>query len=140
MKKIIDCFEIFVYTKGTRLYAEEVCRAVKKKYGDILEGTKNFMPHRIVSRDEDPNLSKKSLDFIIPKNRDFMLILDDRRDVWNHSPLCVFTRPFLYFYNVARTEDGSTRLEPVEWEKGGGSLEHQPNEFEKEKIDEIVQA
>lgn len=39
------------------------------------------MPHRIVSRDEDPNLLKKSLDFIIPKTRDFMLILDDRRDV-----------------------------------------------------------
>lgn len=78
---MIRHYEIFVYTKGTRLYAEMVCLAIRKKYHEILEETKNFMSFRILSRDEDPDISKKKLTYILPTLKDFLLILDDRRDV-----------------------------------------------------------
>ena len=67
----------------------------------------------LVSRDEDPN-PKKSLNFILPNLRDFILILDDRRDVWDHSPLCVFTKPYYYFFFCANIE-GKEKIEAAEW-------------------------
>ena len=81
MKAIIPHYEIFVYTKGTRLYAEMVCLAIRKIYNEILEGTKNFLSFRILSRDEDPDTMKKKLTYILPSLKDFLVILDDRRDV-----------------------------------------------------------
>lgn len=42
------------------------------------------MSFRILSRDEDPDISKKKLTYILPTLKDFLLILDDRRDVTYH--------------------------------------------------------
>ena len=81
LEAIIPHYEVFVYTKGTRLYAEMVCLAIRERFKNILEGTKNFLSSRIISRDEDPELAKKNLTFILPTLKDFLVILDDRRDV-----------------------------------------------------------
>jgi len=58
------------------------------------------LPHRIISRDEDSNLVKKNLDFIIPKNRDFILIIDDRRDVQHDVFIGLESFQFVCFYTA----------------------------------------
>lgn len=32
--EIVKRFDIFVYTKGTRLYAEEICKYIRAQYAD----------------------------------------------------------------------------------------------------------
>lgn len=68
-------YEIYVYTKGTRIYAEEICNFVRAQYAGeqtsrirtwnqqlvFLKYSKNFQPHRIISRNEDGNLESKSM-------------------------------------------------------------------------------
>ena len=36
LKTIVQLYEIYIYTKGTRDYAEAVCECVRKQYKDIL--------------------------------------------------------------------------------------------------------
>ena len=101
-KIILPIYDIFVYTKGTRMYAEEICRALRKKYEHILGSSKNFTRSWLISRDEDPNM-KKSLNFVLPNLRDFILILDDRRDVTLLSLRCGTTLPSASSLNPTTT-------------------------------------
>ena len=58
-------FEVYIYTKGTRIYADEICRWVRAQWGgnqlpnfstfsepplDFLKETECFLPYRVVSR------------------------------------------------------------------------------------------
>ena len=63
----------------------------------FLRDCKAFQTHRIISRNEDGNLERKSLEKILPSKKEYHLILDDRRDVWNNSPSWYFTREYFYF-------------------------------------------
>jgi hypothetical protein len=82
-----------------------------------LSETNNFKSYRLISRDEDP-LHHKTMQYVLPNRTDIMVILDDRRDVWNHSPNCIVTKPYFYFYRSSHN-----RLEAFQWENGGGALE-----------------
>ena len=108
MEKIINIYEIYIYTKGTRIYAEWVCKAIRKKYSHLLENTKHFTNTRILSRDDDPILHKKSMNNIVPKKTEPFLILDDRRDVWDHSPHCVYTKEYFYFFMMSEGNTDSS--------------------------------
>lgn len=50
-----------------------------------------FTPKRITSRDEDTSLTKKSLENIIKGHEGLILILDDRKDVWEQCRKNVIT-------------------------------------------------
>ena len=95
---------------------------IRKKYHSILGDSKNFIPTRIISRDEDPIHNRKSTSYILPSKTELMVILDDRRDVWSFSPQCLYTKEYFHFF--MRSEGGSeeVKLEAVKWESGGGSL------------------
>lgn len=87
LKKISKLFEIHVYTMGTREYAVEICKN--------LDPEGEFFGNRIVSRSENFNEIRKSIDRItcISKN---VIILDDRADIWNFSNNLVLIRPFWF--------------------------------------------
>lgn len=36
---VLPLYEIYVYTKGTRLYGEEICKAIKNKYSHLLNSS-----------------------------------------------------------------------------------------------------
>jgi hypothetical protein len=68
---ITKYYEIYVYTKGTRIYAEEICKYIRAQYAGeeiahpfrtwkpepllFLKDKKSFLMN-IISRDEDENL------------------------------------------------------------------------------------
>lgn len=111
---ISKLFEVYIYTKGTRIYADEICRWVRAQWaGDpqpyefttwheppqkFLKHTECFVPFRVVSRNEDTNLDTKSMQNILPNRTEYHLILDDRRDVWANSPSWFYTRDYFYFF------------------------------------------
>ena len=61
---------------------------------------------------------------IVPKKTEPFLILDDRRDVWDHSPHCVYTKEYFYFFMMSEgnTDSSQVKIEAIKWESGGGSL------------------
>jgi TFIIF-interacting CTD phosphatase-like protein len=83
-----------------------------------LEETNHFKSYRLISRDEDPLHHIKRMQYVMPNRTDTMVILDDRRDVWDHSPHCVVTKPYFYFFRSSQN-----KLEAFQWENGGGTLE-----------------
>jgi TFIIF-interacting CTD phosphatase-like protein len=105
---ISKLFEVYIYTKGTRYYADEICRWVRAQWaGDpmpyemstwpdppqtFLKNTECFLPYRVVSRNEDSSLETKSMQNILPNRSEYHIILDDRRDVWANSPSWYYTR------------------------------------------------
>ncbi|ELA42600.1 FCP1-like phosphatase, phosphatase domain-containing protein [Vittaforma corneae ATCC 50505] len=87
LEKISKMFEIHIYTMGTREYVTEICKAIDPNgiyFGD-----------RIVSRNENFNELKKSIERITCISRN-VVIIDDRADVWNYSKNLVLIRPFWY--------------------------------------------
>ena len=75
-------FEVYVYTKGTRIYADYICRWVRAQWAGesppfeistwteppltFLKNTEAFRPYRVVSRNEDMSLETKSMQNILP--------------------------------------------------------------------------
>lgn len=41
VRTIIKYYEIYIYTKGTRMYAEEICNAVRNQYASKYHPTNN---------------------------------------------------------------------------------------------------
>lgn len=68
----------------------------------FLKGTDVFKSHRIISRNQDPNLDSKSLTHILPSKQQYHLVLDDRRDVWNNCKEWFFTKQYYYFLKTAK--------------------------------------
>lgn len=87
LQKVSRLFEIHVYTMGTREYASSICA--------ILDPQGKYFGDRIVSRSENFNELKKSIDRItcIKKN---VVILDDRADVWDYCENLVLIKPFWF--------------------------------------------
>ena len=53
LEKVLPRFDIYIYTKGTREYAEKICEHFRVVYGDLLtspEYDEFFTPKRIISR------------------------------------------------------------------------------------------
>jgi RNA polymerase II subunit A-like phosphatase len=82
-------YEMYVYTMGTRSYAESVCRLVDPQ--GIYFGA------RILSRDENGSLLQKSLKKLFPMDTSMVVIIDDRADVWRWSPNLIKVVPFEFF-------------------------------------------
>lgn len=86
LESIRSCFELHVYTMGSRGYAKEVVRVIDKEgslFGD-----------RVVARDSEDSTVKR-LDRIVPFRERTTAILDDRSDVWKgHEAQLIRIRPF----------------------------------------------
>jgi TFIIF-interacting CTD phosphatase-like protein len=56
IETITKLFEVYVYTKGTRLYAESICNAIRNQYASVYYPTNNI------------NRNQKYYDFLKDKN------------------------------------------------------------------------
>jgi FCP1-like phosphatase family protein len=92
LKNASSQYRLFVYTHGTRPYAEKVT--------SLLDPTGSLVSRRIVSRSDTEDIGLvKSLSRIIGESPDMAVILDDNAEVWRGDGekhlLCV--KPFKYF-------------------------------------------
>lgn len=77
LTNIAKLYELHVYTMGTRAYAMNIAKIVdpdKKLFGD-----------RIISRDENGNMTAKSLQRLFPVSTNMVVVIDDRADVWPNN-------------------------------------------------------
>ncbi|KAI9049400.1 hypothetical protein LZ554_006434 [Drepanopeziza brunnea f. sp. 'monogermtubi'] len=90
---ISELYELHVYTMGTRAYAINIAKIVdpdKKLFGD-----------RIISRDENGNVTAKSLARLFPVDTKMVVIIDDRADVWpQNRPNLIKVVPYDFFLGI----------------------------------------
>lgn len=90
---ISELYELHVYTMGTRAYAMNIAKIVdpdKKLFGD-----------RIISRDENGNVTAKSLARLFPVDTKMVVIIDDRADVWpQNRPNLIKVVPYDFFLGI----------------------------------------
>lgn len=89
LETVHQLFELHVYTMGTRLYAEAVCK--------VIDPTGEYFSDRILSRDENGSYFKKDLKRLFPADHSLVVVLDDRPDVWSWSPSLIKVVPFEFF-------------------------------------------
>lgn len=93
LAKIAEIYELHVYTMGTRAYAMNIAKIVdpeKKLFGD-----------RIISRDENGNITTKSLARLFPVDTKMVVIIDDRADVWpKNRPNLIKVVPYDFFLGI----------------------------------------
>ncbi|UZJ50987.1 hypothetical protein CBS101457_000307 [Exobasidium rhododendri] len=92
LTELAEKYEMYVYTMGTRSYAECVCKLVDPQ-GHIFGA-------RILSRDENGSLLQKSLKKLFPMDTSMVVIIDDRADVWKWSPNLLKVVPFDFFVGI----------------------------------------
>ncbi|TMW68400.1 hypothetical protein Poli38472_005868 [Pythium oligandrum] len=94
-------YDLFIYTHGTRLYAEEIAK--------IIDPEGRFFRHRIVARTDTPDMQHKSLKLLFPSCDDSMiLVLDDRVDVWKENVGNVFLiEPYRFFKGAAEINNAA---------------------------------
>lgn len=93
LEKVSQLYELHVYTMGTRAYALSIAKIVdpeKKLFGD-----------RIISRDENGNMTAKRLERLFPVDTKMVVIIDDRADVWpmNRANL-IKVHPYEFFAGI----------------------------------------
>uniref|UniRef100_M4C423 RNA polymerase II subunit A C-terminal domain phosphatase n=1 Tax=Hyaloperonospora arabidopsidis (strain Emoy2) TaxID=559515 RepID=M4C423_HYAAE len=96
-------YDLFIYTHGTRLYAEEIVK--------IIDPDETYFKNRVVARTDTPDMFHKSLKLLFPSCDDSMiLVLDDRIDVWKENEANVFLiEPYHYFKCTAEINNASGR-------------------------------
>ncbi|KAJ1018361.1 hypothetical protein NDA18_006516 [Ustilago nuda] len=92
LKKLSEKYQLHVYTMGTRSYANLVCK--------LIDPDASIFGNRIVSRNENGSLVRKSLDKLFPMDHSMVVIIDDREDVWNKSPNLLQVVPYEFFVGV----------------------------------------
>ncbi|KAI3886598.1 hypothetical protein MKX03_019349 [Papaver bracteatum] len=70
-------FELFIYTMGTRDYAEEM--------GRLLDPQGKIFKSRIVSKDDSTKENRKNLDILSGPNELNTIIVDDTKRVWKKN-------------------------------------------------------
>ncbi|XP_019092417.1 PREDICTED: RNA polymerase II C-terminal domain phosphatase-like 4, partial [Camelina sativa] len=87
LKEANELFTMYVYTKGTRGYAEAILKLIDPK--------KLYFGHRVITRNESPD--KKTLDLVLADERG-VVIVDDTRKVWpNHKRNLLEISRYKYF-------------------------------------------
>lgn len=91
--RIVEMYELHVYTMGTRAYAQNIANIVDpehKLFGD-----------RIISRDESGSLTAKTLSRLFPVDTKMVVIIDDRSDVWpKNRPNLIKVVPYDFFVGI----------------------------------------
>ncbi|KAF2753607.1 hypothetical protein EJ05DRAFT_165705 [Pseudovirgaria hyperparasitica] len=92
LEEMSKLYELHIYTMGTRAYAHNVAKIVdpdRKIFGD-----------RVLTRDENGSLDRKSLARIFPVSTKMVVIIDDRADVWGWSEHLLKVVPYDFFVGV----------------------------------------
>lgn len=92
LKELSKKYELHVYTMGTRSYANCVCK--------LIDPDASIFGNRILSRDENGSLVRKSLSRLFPVDHSMVVIIDDREDVWNRSPNLLPVLPYEFFVGI----------------------------------------
>jgi len=94
LKSISQHYELHICTFGARMYAHKIA--------ELLDPSKQYFSHRILSRDEcfDPALKTGNLKALFPCGDSMVGIIDDREDVWNFAPNLIAVKPYFFFKNT----------------------------------------
>ncbi|SNX81916.1 related to FCP1 - TFIIF interacting component of CTD phosphatase [Melanopsichium pennsylvanicum] len=92
LKQLSQKYELHVYTMGTRSYANCVCK--------LIDPDASIFGNRILSRDENGSLVRKSLNRLFPVDHSMVVIIDDREDVWGRSPNLLPVLPYEFFVGI----------------------------------------
>jgi RNA polymerase II subunit A C-terminal domain phosphatase len=92
LQKISECYELHIYTMGTRAYAENIAK--------IIDPERRFFGERVLSRDESGSMTAKNLKRLFPVDTKMVVIIDDRGDVWQWSPNLVKVKPYDFFVGI----------------------------------------
>ncbi|SPO20264.1 related to FCP1 - TFIIF interacting component of CTD phosphatase [Ustilago trichophora] len=92
LKQLSDKYQLHVYTMGTRSYANCVCK--------LIDPDASIFGNRILSRDENGSLVRKSLSRLFPVDHSMVVIIDDREDVWSRSPNLLPVLPYEFFVGI----------------------------------------
>lgn len=92
LKQLSEKYELHVYTMGTRSYANCVCK--------LIDPDASIFGNRILSRDENGSLVRKSLTRLFPVDHSMVVIIDDREDVWSRSPNLLPVLPYEFFVGI----------------------------------------
>ncbi|KAK3709941.1 CTD phosphatase Fcp1 [Vermiconidia calcicola] len=139
LDKISQCYELHIYTMGTRAYAKEIVK--------IIDPDGKLFATRILSRDESGSMTAKNLKRLFPVDTKMAVIIDDRGDVWHWSPNLVKVSPYDFFVGIGdinssflpkRPELETKPSKPVKLEKqassDGSSANTNSSEAEKNSI------
>ncbi|KAI3987706.1 hypothetical protein MKX01_028440 [Papaver californicum] len=77
LKEVSEYFELFIYTMGTRDYANDM--------GRILDPLGVLFKSRIVSRDDSTKDNRKNLDVLAGPYEKNTIIIDDTKHVWEEN-------------------------------------------------------
>lgn len=92
LDRVSRLYEIYVYTMGTRVYAQSIV--------DAIDPAGEYFRDRVITRDENQGLLVKSLDRLFPYKHRNIVVLDDRADVWEFCRNLVLVKPFWYFNQI----------------------------------------
>lgn len=98
LQKVAAIYELHIYTMGTRNYASAVAKAI--------DPDGKFFSQRILSRDENLNMTQKSIERLFPCDTSMVVVIDDRADVWQYSPNLVKVQPYEYFVGAGDINAG----------------------------------
>lgn len=93
LEHISQIYELHVYTMGTRAYAMNIAK--------IVDPDQRLFGNRVISRDENGNMTAKSLQRLFPVSTNMVVIIDDRADVWpKNRPNLIKVVPYDFFKGV----------------------------------------
>ncbi|KAG0093488.1 Carboxy-terminal domain (CTD) phosphatase [Podila epicladia] len=98
LERVAELYELHIYTMGTRNYADAV--------SNVIDPDAKYFSHRILSRDENLSMSRKSIERLFPCDNSMVVVLDDRADVWHYSPNLVKVHPYEYFVGAGDINAG----------------------------------
>ncbi|KAF9333960.1 Carboxy-terminal domain (CTD) phosphatase [Podila minutissima] len=98
LERVAELYELHIYTMGTRNYADAV--------SNVIDPDAKYFSHRILSRDENHSMSRKSIERLFPCDNSMVVVLDDRADVWHYSPNLVKVHPYEYFVGAGDINAG----------------------------------
>lgn len=85
-------YEIFLYTMGTRGYAE-----YNRCLLNDIKGAK-IEKEKMIALEDNFKLAQKKIKRMLPYSEEMVLILDDRLDVWpEDNDNLIFTKPYWFF-------------------------------------------
>ncbi|KAF8982184.1 Carboxy-terminal domain (CTD) phosphatase [Entomortierella lignicola] len=125
-EKVSAMYELHIYTMGTRNYAAAVA--------NVIDPDGKLFSQRILSRDENIDMTQKSIERLFPCDTSMVVVIDDRADVWRYSPNLVKVHPYEYFVGTGDINAGHLpkleklpRLDPKPATKPSDSNTSSPN-------------
>ncbi|XP_074276856.1 RNA polymerase II C-terminal domain phosphatase-like 4 [Silene latifolia] len=109
LKKASDMFELSIYTMGTRDYAHTMADLLS--LGSNQDGRSSMFWKKIISREDCTHEGQKGLDIVLSDRRN-VLIVDDRKDVWEESCRAnvIKIAPYCFFEDEKRKREVDNEL------------------------------